>query len=49
MELFVSLAQPDGRGQNYNGQPIKFPYAEVIHPVVFSVFLIPFEIHGTNG
>ncbi len=42
MELFVSLAQPDGRGlRDDNGIPSKFPYKEVINPVIICIFKIP--------
>lgn len=45
MEIFVSLAQPDGRGQrNVDGDAIKFPYSEVIHNIVFTVMHCPFPL-----
>lgn len=42
LEIFVSLAQPDGRGmRDENGTPIQFPYKEIINPVILCIFKIP--------
>lgn len=38
MELFISLTQPDGRGEIIEGLPVAFPYKEVINPVIINVF-----------
>jgi Calpain large subunit, domain III len=43
MEIFVSLAQPDGRGVWIDGKPIKFPFNEVINPILFTVLHVPFN------
>jgi hypothetical protein len=38
-ELFVSLAQPDGRMRAEDGSYDKFPFETRIHPVCFSVMV----------
>lgn len=38
VELFISLAQEDGRGQMIDGIGLKFPYVEVIKPAVMVLF-----------
>jgi hypothetical protein len=40
-EIFVSLAQPDGRGKRPDGSYLKFPYSDLIHPVLFTVCELP--------
>jgi hypothetical protein len=40
-ELFVSLAQPDGRAKRPDGTYLKFPYSDLIHPVNFSICELP--------
>lgn len=41
LELFISLAQEDGRGQMVDGKPSKFPFGEAISKVLFVVFKLP--------
>ena len=37
-EVFISLAQPDGRMKQPNGEYLKFPYVELIHTACFTVY-----------
>lgn len=39
IELFISLAQPDGRVKGHDGTYDKFPFTTRIHPVCFSVMM----------
>ena len=40
-EVFISLAQIDGRAKRPDGRYLKFPYSEVIHPMLFTVCELP--------
>ncbi|CDW83096.1 cysteine protease family c02 [Stylonychia lemnae] len=40
-EIFISLAQQDGRSKRDDGKYLKFPYSEIIHPILFTVLELP--------
>jgi Calpain large subunit, domain III len=42
IEVFISLAQEDGRGKlNAEGEGLKFPFVEVIHPMNMCLYKLP--------
>lgn len=40
-EIFISLGQVDGRAKRPDGRYLKFPYNEVIYPILFTVCKLP--------